>query len=102
MFAVGGPAFVLAYLLATRYDEETDLRMLLFFFPPFQLPAASVRAASLEKEIAACNYLRNTDLTDSDDSDSNNWTTTNPANTAALSADDFPNRTDLADETNTV
>ncbi|KAL3186636.1 hypothetical protein MRX96_027446 [Rhipicephalus microplus] len=34
--------------------------------------------------------------------DSNDWTTTNPANTATLSADDFFNRTDLADKTNAV
>ncbi|KAL3251026.1 hypothetical protein MRX96_055288 [Rhipicephalus microplus] len=30
------------------------------------------------------------------------WTTTNPANAAALSADDFPNLTDLAVKTNVI
>ncbi|KAL3201138.1 hypothetical protein MRX96_043094 [Rhipicephalus microplus] len=34
--------------------------------------------------------------------DSNDWTTTNLANTAAVTADDFPNRTNLADKTNAI
>ncbi|KAL3182513.1 hypothetical protein MRX96_007196 [Rhipicephalus microplus] len=34
--------------------------------------------------------------------DSNEWTTTNPANTAALTTDDFRNRTNLADKTNAI
>ncbi|KAL3201113.1 hypothetical protein MRX96_053553, partial [Rhipicephalus microplus] len=37
-----------------------------------------------------------------DSAGSNDWTTTNPANTAALSADDFPNLADLADKMNAV
>ncbi|KAL3175808.1 hypothetical protein MRX96_000994 [Rhipicephalus microplus] len=37
-----------------------------------------------------------------DTADSNDWTTTNPANTAVITADDFPNRTDLADKTNAI
>ncbi|KAL3194613.1 hypothetical protein MRX96_046027 [Rhipicephalus microplus] len=34
--------------------------------------------------------------------DSNDWTTTNPANTAAATAEDFPNHTNLADKTNAI
>ncbi|KAL3227588.1 hypothetical protein MRX96_048708 [Rhipicephalus microplus] len=34
--------------------------------------------------------------------DSNDWTTTNPANTAALSADNIPNHTDVAYKTSAV
>ncbi|KAL3255866.1 hypothetical protein MRX96_046651 [Rhipicephalus microplus] len=34
--------------------------------------------------------------------DSNDWTTNNLVNITALSTDDFPNLTDLADKTNVV
>ncbi|KAL3182578.1 hypothetical protein MRX96_034503 [Rhipicephalus microplus] len=34
--------------------------------------------------------------------DSNDWTTINPANPAAVTADDFPNCTNLADKTNAI
>ncbi|KAL3189978.1 hypothetical protein MRX96_020312 [Rhipicephalus microplus] len=35
-------------------------------------------------------------------SESDGWTTTNPANTATLSADHFPNLTDSSDKTNAI
>ncbi|KAL3203451.1 hypothetical protein MRX96_011985 [Rhipicephalus microplus] len=58
IYAVGGPALVLAYLFTTTFNEERDWRTVFLFFPPFQLPAASVRAVSFEKEMKACDYMR--------------------------------------------
>nr|XP_037279623.1 uncharacterized protein LOC119172568 [Rhipicephalus microplus] len=58
IYAVGGPALVLAYLFTTTFNEERDWRTVFLFFPPFQLPAAFVRAVSFEKEMTACDYMR--------------------------------------------
>ncbi|KAL1442329.1 hypothetical protein MTO96_007828 [Rhipicephalus appendiculatus] len=58
LFAIAGPGIVLAYLFTSLATDGQDIRLPFFFFPSFQLPATSVRAANIESEVAACNYLR--------------------------------------------
>ncbi|XP_075749991.1 uncharacterized protein LOC142814698 [Rhipicephalus microplus] len=56
LYAIGGPGVVMAYILAATLQEE-GVRWPFLFFPPFQLPAATVRAINFEPEIAACHYV---------------------------------------------
>ncbi|KAL1469399.1 hypothetical protein MTO96_041066, partial [Rhipicephalus appendiculatus] len=57
LYAIGGPGVVMAYIFATTLDQERDVRLPFLFFPPFQVPAATVRAVNFEEEIAACHYM---------------------------------------------
>ncbi|KAL3177136.1 hypothetical protein MRX96_009837 [Rhipicephalus microplus] len=91
--AIAGPFECLpVYQLATKDEPEPKLRASLYSVNEGEhnmLTETYVRSPT-----PRCRTFGTTD--------SNDWTTTNPANTAALSADDFPNLTDVADKTNAV
>ncbi|XP_070392967.1 phospholipid-transporting ATPase ABCA3-like isoform X2 [Dermacentor albipictus] len=58
LFMIAGPGVVFGYLFASQAAEGQNVRLPFFLFPPFDLPAASVRAINIETELAACHYLQ--------------------------------------------
>ncbi|KAL1473911.1 hypothetical protein MTO96_038379 [Rhipicephalus appendiculatus] len=76
LFAIGGPGIFIAYLFTIVFEDGDNLRLPFLLFPPFQLPAASVRAINFENELAACHYMRTNKDTNSmfeDFCDESSW-----------------------------
>ncbi|KAH6929699.1 hypothetical protein HPB50_005131 [Hyalomma asiaticum] len=58
LFVIAAPGAVIGYLIASKALHAEILRWPLLLFPPFTLPAATVRAVNLATETTICDYLR--------------------------------------------
>ncbi|XP_065310568.1 phospholipid-transporting ATPase ABCA3-like isoform X2 [Dermacentor albipictus] len=52
-----GPGVIIGYF-QLAYASGAEIRLPCMFFPPFALPAATVRAINIKYEVAMCDYLR--------------------------------------------